>query len=140
LAEDQHERAIGVPLSGTATDGTLGLEAIKAEGEITFAQDGKKAKCDSMPQSAIAAGCVDFELSPEKTVTGWTSRTEADKTRMFQRYSRLSARPTAGEPSAGLGLSIVNKLVEAMDGVLTCESTAGSSAKFTVRLPKAPQL
>jgi len=32
LAEDQHERAIGVVLSGTATDGTLGLEAIKAEG------------------------------------------------------------------------------------------------------------
>ncbi|MCX6924921.1 MAG: chemotaxis protein CheR, partial [Verrucomicrobia bacterium] len=65
LAEDQHERAIGVVLSGTATDGTLGLEAIKAEGGITFAQDGKSAKYDSMPQSAAAAGCVDFVLSPE---------------------------------------------------------------------------
>src|SRR4030095_3772985 len=39
LAEDQRERAIGVILSGTATDGTVGLEAIKAEGGITFAQD-----------------------------------------------------------------------------------------------------
>jgi len=65
LAEDQQERAIGVVLSGTATDGTLGLEAIKAEGGITFAQDGKSAKYDSMPQSAAAAGYVDFVLSPE---------------------------------------------------------------------------
>lgn len=64
---------------------------------------------------------------------------EADKTRMFQRYARLSARPTGGEPSAGLGLSIVKKLVEAMGGALTCESTAGSGARFTVRLPKALQ-
>ena len=65
LAEDQHERAIGVVLSGTATDGTVGLEAIKAEGGMTFAQDAESAKYDSMPQSAVAAGCVDFVLSPE---------------------------------------------------------------------------
>ncbi|HJP90427.1 MAG TPA: chemotaxis protein CheB [Pyrinomonadaceae bacterium] len=65
LAEDQRERAIGVILSGTANDGTLGLEAIKGEGGITFAQD-ESAAYDSMPRSAIAAGCVDFVLSPEK--------------------------------------------------------------------------
>jgi two-component system, chemotaxis family, CheB/CheR fusion protein len=64
LAQDQRERAIGVILSGTATDGTLGLEAIKAEGGITFAQDDS-AKFDSMPRSAVAAGCVDFVLEPE---------------------------------------------------------------------------
>ncbi|MGI8432094.1 MAG: chemotaxis protein CheB [Chthoniobacterales bacterium] len=64
LAQDQKERAIGVILSGTATDGTLGLEAIKSEAGITFAQD-ESAKYDSMPRSAIAAGCVDFVLSPE---------------------------------------------------------------------------
>jgi two-component system CheB/CheR fusion protein len=63
LAQDQRERAIGVILSGTATDGTLGLEAIKAEGGITFAQDDS-ARYDSMPRSAVAAGCVDFVLSP----------------------------------------------------------------------------
>jgi len=66
LAEEQGNRAIGVILSGTATDGTLGAEAIKAEGGITFAQDEKSAKYDGMPQSAIAAGCVDFVLSPKK--------------------------------------------------------------------------
>ena len=63
LAQDQRERAIGVVLSGTASDGTLGLEAIKAEGGITFAQDDS-AKYDSMPRSAVAAGCVDLVLSP----------------------------------------------------------------------------
>src|SRR4030095_8385835 len=64
LAQDQREQAIGVILSGTATDGTLGLEAIKAEGGITFAQDDS-ARYDSMPRSAIATGCVDFVLKPE---------------------------------------------------------------------------
>ncbi|MGH7959240.1 MAG: chemotaxis protein CheB, partial [Opitutaceae bacterium] len=65
LAQDQRERAIGVILSGTASDGTVGLESIKAEGGITFAQDDS-AKYDSMPRSAITAGCVDFVLSPER--------------------------------------------------------------------------
>jgi two-component system, chemotaxis family, CheB/CheR fusion protein len=65
LAEDQGTHAIGVILSGTATDGTLGLEAVKAEGGITFAQEPKSARYDSMPRSAIAAGCVDFTLTPE---------------------------------------------------------------------------
>ena len=64
LANDQGARAIGVILSGTANDGTVGLEAIKAEGGITFAQDDS-ARYDSMPRSAVAAGSVDFVLSPE---------------------------------------------------------------------------
>jgi len=61
LAGDQGSNAIGVVLSGTGTDGTLGLNAIKGEGGITFAQDAS-AKYDGMPASAIAAGCVDFVL------------------------------------------------------------------------------
>ncbi|HEU5235513.1 MAG TPA: chemotaxis protein CheB, partial [Pyrinomonadaceae bacterium] len=65
LANDQRNQAIGVILSGTATDGTLGLQAIKGEGGITFAQD-ESAKYESMPKSAIAAGDVDFVLPPEK--------------------------------------------------------------------------
>jgi PAS domain S-box-containing protein len=65
LAEEQKHRAIGVILSGTASDGTLGLEAIKAEGGITFAQDPRSARYDGMPRSAIAAGHVDFILTPE---------------------------------------------------------------------------
>src|SRR4029077_10751496 len=64
LAEDQRDSAIGLILSGTATDGTLGLEEIKAEGGITFAQDDT-AQQNSMPRSAAASGCVDFVLPPD---------------------------------------------------------------------------
>ncbi len=65
LAADQGRNAIGIILSGTASDGTLGLMAIKGEGGITFAQDTQSAKYDGMPASAIASGCVDFVLPPE---------------------------------------------------------------------------
>ena len=65
LAQDQGDRAIGVVLSGTGSDGTLGLTAIKAEGGITIAQDPATAQHDGMPRSAIAAGCVDFVRTPE---------------------------------------------------------------------------
>src|SRR5262245_44100879 len=66
LAVEKRDRAIGVILSGTASDGTRGLEVIKAEGGITFAQDEKTAEYDGMPRSAINAGCVDFVFSPER--------------------------------------------------------------------------
>src|SRR5215831_9011345 len=66
LAEVQKERAIGVILSGGGTDGTLGFQAIKAEGGITFAQDEKTARQDSMPRSAASDGCVDYVLSPRE--------------------------------------------------------------------------
>src|SRR5262245_4945391 len=66
LAVEERDRAIGVILSGTASDGTRGLEVIKAEGGITFAQDEKTAEYDGMPRSAINAGCVDFVLPPER--------------------------------------------------------------------------
>jgi two-component system CheB/CheR fusion protein len=63
LAENQSHRAIGVILSGTASDGALGIQEIKAAGGITFAQDGS-AEQSSMPRSAIQTGAVDFVLDP----------------------------------------------------------------------------
>ena len=66
LAEERKSMAIGVILSGTGADGTLGLESIKAEGGITFAQDPETAKYDGMPRSAIDSGCVDFVLPPRE--------------------------------------------------------------------------
>ena len=66
LAEDQKSAAIGVILSGTASDGTLGLQAIKSEGGVAFAQDPESAGYPGMPESAILAGCVDFVLPPEE--------------------------------------------------------------------------
>ena len=65
IAEDQTANAIGVILSGTANDGTLGLSAIKGAGGITFAQDLETAKYDGMPSSAVAAGVVDYVLPPD---------------------------------------------------------------------------
>ena len=66
LAEVHQSYAIGVVLSGTASDGTLGLKAIKDHGGITFAQDEESAAYEGMRQSAIQAGVVDFILPPEK--------------------------------------------------------------------------
>jgi two-component system, chemotaxis family, CheB/CheR fusion protein len=90
LAEVQGRQGIGVVLSGTATDGTLGLKAIKAEGGIAFAQDPSSAQFDGMPRSAIGAGCVDFVLPPEG---------------IAQELTRLGRHPymAAGEPRALAG-------------------------------------
>ncbi len=66
LAEEQGNAAIGVVLSGTGSDGTYGLKAIKAAGGVTFAQDPKTAQWPAMPMSAITAGSVDFVLSPKR--------------------------------------------------------------------------
>lgn len=65
LAEKQKEGAIGIVLSGSASDGTFGLRAIKTAGGITFAQD-QSARFQSMPRSAIAEGVVDMVLSPKE--------------------------------------------------------------------------
>jgi two-component system CheB/CheR fusion protein len=66
LAQELKNRAVGVILSGTGSDGTPGLMAIKAEGGITLAQDPNTAKFDGMPQSAIDSGAVDLVLSPQR--------------------------------------------------------------------------
>ncbi|HTV53947.1 MAG TPA: chemotaxis protein CheB, partial [Terriglobia bacterium] len=65
LAESHGIGAIGIVFSGTGADGTLGLENIKAEGGITFAQEPSTARYDGMPRSAIDSGCVDFILPPK---------------------------------------------------------------------------
>jgi signal transduction histidine kinase len=60
---------------------------------------------------------------------------EEDKEKLFGKFARLSARPTGGEHSTGLGLSIVKKMVEAMNGRVWCESELGNGATFIVELP-----
>ena len=64
LASSQGERAIALVLSGMGSDGTLGLQAIKAVGGLTGAQQPDTAQFDSMPGSAIAAGCADLVAAP----------------------------------------------------------------------------
>jgi len=95
LAENEGSRAIGVILSGVANDGTVGLTAIKAAGGITFAQDGESAKYGGMPQSAVAAGCVDFVFSPERIAR------ELRRISLHP-YLGMAERPPAGERDENL--------------------------------------
>lgn len=83
LAEQEGSNSVGIILSGSGTDGTQGLLAIKAAGGITFAQDEKTAKYPAMPGNAISAGCVDFVLPPE---------------RMFRELKRIGDHLSAGMP------------------------------------------
>ena len=64
LAQDQHERAIGIVLSGTGSDGTLGVRAIKGAAGMVMAQAPETTEFDGMPRSAIATGLVDYALAP----------------------------------------------------------------------------
>ena len=64
LAEDQHERAIGIILSGTGTDGTIGLKAIKGESGMIMVEEPESAQYSGMPASAIATGMADYVLPP----------------------------------------------------------------------------
>jgi two-component system CheB/CheR fusion protein len=114
LAEDQKSRAIAVVLSGTASDGAVGLRAIKAEGGITFAQDEKSAKFGGMPHSAAAAGAADFILPPEG---------------IAQELARIGRHPFAGHkipnaegresliPPNGNGLRAIFTLLKSATGV-----------------------
>jgi len=86
--------------------------------------------------------CIYLSVHPSESWAECVVRDEGpgfsveDQDRMFRRYGRLSARPTGGEPSTGLGLSIVRKLVLGMGGELSCESNPVEGASFTIRLPR----
>ena len=91
LAETQGSRSSAIVLSGSGSDGVIGLQAIKAEGGITFAQD-ESATHGGMPRSAIAAGCVDFVLPPEKI---------AEELQRISRHEYLNGSSHGAAPAAG---------------------------------------
>lgn len=64
LAQDQGERAVGIVLAGTGSDGSLGIQAIKAAGGMVMVQTPASADFDGMPRSALATGAADFDLAP----------------------------------------------------------------------------
>ena len=66
IAEECGERCVGIVLSGTGSDGSYGVQAIREGGGITIAQDPGSAKYDGMPASAIETGCIDLTLTPEQ--------------------------------------------------------------------------
>ena len=109
LAAECGNRAFGVIMSGTASDGTLGLQAIKAAGGATFAQEMQTAKYSSMPRSAIASGAVDFVLSP-----GEIARQLAIMARHWRIPIDLQESP---EPGGDAELTRILRLVRSVTGV-----------------------
>ncbi|MDD5250636.1 MAG: chemotaxis protein CheB [Rhodocyclaceae bacterium] len=106
LAEDQGEHAIGIVLSGTGTDGTLGLRAILGGGGIALVQDPATAKFDGMPGSAIRAGYATQVIAPEKM----PAALRAD-------MRTLAARPPAAlAPAAASGLNRILMLLRGATG------------------------
>lgn len=95
LATEQQDRAIGIVLSGTGTDGTLGIEAIKGEGGITFAQHESSAKYCGMPGSAINSGNVDFILNPEAIAA---------------ELARIAQHPSVGRASESPGRDLTKEV------------------------------
>ncbi len=111
LADERGNKAIGVVLSGTASDGTEGCRAIKSCGGITFAQSEKTAKFPSMPASAVNSGCIDFVLSPKDIARELTR---------IARHPLIADKKTKGEHlSIGTGgdLSALLRLVRDASGV-----------------------
>jgi two-component system CheB/CheR fusion protein len=98
LAADLHEKAIGVVLSGTGTDGTLGLKEIKAAGGMAMVQDPRTAEYDGMPRSAIATGGVDYVLPPETMPRALVE---------YLRHSYVQERPPLAQPISNDFTSIV---------------------------------
>jgi two-component system sensor histidine kinase/response regulator len=92
---------------------------------IKFSPNGKTIRVRTRGTGTIA------ELHVQDEGPGVTP---ADRERLFRRYTRLSARPTGGEPSTGLGLSIVHKLATAMNATIACASSLGEGATFILKL------
>jgi two-component system CheB/CheR fusion protein len=109
LAADRGRQAVGVVMSGTGSDGTLGLEAIQAAGGVTFAQEMRTAKYDGMPRSAIAANVVDFVLPPAGI---------AQHLAVMARDAQAGIEPReAIEPPGIPGLAHILRLVRGVTGV-----------------------
>lgn len=100
LAENIDGISIGVVLSGTGSDGSEGIKAIKAQGGITFAQDPESAEQGGMPRSAIATGAVDFIMMPQE---------------IAQELARIAKLPYIRQPKA---TEIGKQLPESEDKLL----------------------
>lgn len=109
LAQDQHERAIGIVLSGSGSDGTLGMRAIKGEGGMVMAQNPDSTEYGGMPRSAIATGLVDFELPPAEM----PARLIAYVALAFGTLPRITSAPA---PGAAITLKKIFVLLRSQTG------------------------
>ncbi|HZG38163.1 MAG TPA: chemotaxis protein CheB [Nodosilinea sp.] len=106
LAQERGNRAIGVVLSGADSDGTLGLEAIKAAGGITFSQSEASAEFSSMPHRAIATGQVDFIQTPQEIAQTLASLSSHS-------YVAPPSRPETVPPVEGNALAAILQVLKA---------------------------
>jgi two-component system CheB/CheR fusion protein len=124
IAAEGGSRAIGVVLSGNASDGTEGLRAIKAAGGITFTQDPKTAKFPEMPQSAIGAGVVDHWLPiPE----------------LARELARLSLHPYVAAPPSSLAAgdeAALTQILAVVRGAVGVDFAEYKSPTFERRLAR----
>jgi two-component system CheB/CheR fusion protein len=112
LAVGQSNRSMAVILSGTGSDGALGVQAIAEEGGVVLAQDPASAKFDGMPRSAIATGCVDFILPPEGIAA------ELARIAREPRLMHHDAAELAGaSPNSQKDFQTVNDLLRAHTGI-----------------------
>ncbi|MEQ8765485.1 MAG: chemotaxis protein CheB [Planctomycetota bacterium] len=114
LALERRNRAVGVILSGSGADGTEGLRAIKAEGGIAIAQEPDSTRFREMPESAIAAGVVDFRGTPQE-IAGELERLCRHPYLSFS--SRIEGELQEPPPSQEESLSAVFALVRQQAGI-----------------------
>ncbi len=147
LAEDQGERAIGVVLSGTGSDGTLGVRSIKGMGGMVMVQARESTEFDGMPSNAIATGLVDYELPPSEMPaqiisyvsraltkdvhqkSGATVRTEAAIKKIF-----VLLRAQTGHDFSQYKPSTIHRRIERRMAVVQTDSTDAYVA-FLKRTP-----
>src|ERR1700722_11494118 len=111
VAEEYRERSIGVVLSGSGTDGTLGIAEIQAQSGVAFAQDDVTAKYNSMPRSAASAGAVDYVLPPKQI-----ARELARIARLPHTHSPITVE--AGFPASdGIALSSIFQTLRRTTGL-----------------------
>ncbi|KQP19564.1 CheR family methyltransferase [Pseudorhodoferax sp. Leaf267] len=106
MAEDAGDRCVGIVLSGTDHDGTLGLKAIQAVGGLTIAQSPATAEFPDMPNSAISAGAADLVLSPSAVASALSDFLGA------QNAERELAEPPSSDASASVLHSILELVLE----------------------------
>ena len=147
LAQDQHERAIGIVLSGTGSDGTQGLRAIKGGGGMVMAQNPASTEFDGMPRSALATGLVDFELPPAEMarqliayaarIFGKSLRTvteEVPKVDSALKKIMVLLRAQTGHDFSQYKPSTINRRIERRMAVHQLDATA-SYVKFLQQTP-----
>jgi two-component system CheB/CheR fusion protein len=119
LALDQHERAIGIVLSGTGSDGTLGLRAIKGEGGMIMAQNPESTEYDGMPRNAINTGLVDYILPPAEM----PAQLMAYVAQAFGKLPRPAAPPSPKAESAMKKIFVLLRVQTGHDFSLYKQST-----------------